>query len=89
MRIKLADWCCLHSPRKYKKTCEEAKRYAMHYVDHPLKEMKENREESALERYPFILDLYRELRDRILVRPTHERPIAGRDTAACLMSWSM
>ena len=90
MRLRLADWCFLYTPRRYKKTCEDVKRYAMHYVDHALKDMKENGDEAASDSHPFILDLYKELRDPILVRDQLMNVlIAGRDTTACLMSWSM
>ena len=90
MRIRLADWCFLYNPRKYKKACEHVKRYALHYVDHALKDMRDNGEEAALKNHPFILDLYKELQDPTLVRDQLLNVlIAGRDTTACLMSWSM
>jgi cytochrome P450 len=90
MRLRLADWCFLYTPLKYKKSCNMVKRYAMHYVNHALKDMKENGEEAAQEHHPFILDLYKELQDPILVRDQLMNVlIAGRDTTACLMSWAL
>ncbi|KAG0649621.1 Cytochrome P450 [Hyphodiscus hymeniophilus] len=90
MRLRLADWCFLYTPRKYTKTCDQVKKYAMRYVDHALMDMKEHGEEAALEHHPFILDLYKELHDPILVRDQLMNVlIAGRDTTACLMSWSI
>ncbi|ELR09120.1 hypothetical protein GMDG_03700 [Pseudogymnoascus destructans 20631-21] len=50
--------------------------------------MKNNGEKAASEKHAFILDLYKELQDSILVgdQLVHVL-IAGRDTTACLMSW--
>ncbi|KAL5344729.1 hypothetical protein ACLOAV_010421 [Pseudogymnoascus australis] len=89
MRLRLADWCFLYTPPKYKKSCSLVKGYAMRYVNHALNDMKENGEESAFEHHPFILDLYKELKDPILVRDQLMNVlIAGRDTTACLLSWA-
>lgn len=90
MRLRLADWCFLYSPPKYKKACAMVKGYATRYVDHALKDMKENGEEEASEHHPFILELYQELKDPVLVRDQLMNVlIAGRDTTACLMSWAL
>jgi len=89
MRLRLANFCFLYNPSKFKKACGQVKRYATHYVNHALKDMDENGEESASERHPFILDLFKELQDRVLVRDQLMNVlIAGRDTTACLMSWA-
>ena len=81
MRLRLADWCFLYTPPKYKKSCSMVKGYAMRYVNHALKDMKENGEEAAFEHHPFILDLYKELKDPILVRDQLMNVlIAGRET---------
>lgn len=62
----------------------------MRYVDHALRDMKENGEEAALERHSFILELYKELNDPILVRDQLMNVlIIGRDTTACLLSWAL
>jgi cytochrome P450 len=90
LRLRLANFCFLYNPPKFKRACTEIKRYATHYVNHALKDMEEKGEESASERHPFILDLYKELQDRILVRDQLMNVlIAGRDTTACLLSWSL
>jgi hypothetical protein len=66
------------------------KGYAMRYLNHALKDMKENGEEAAFEHHPFILDLYKELKDPILVRDQLMNVlITGRDTTACLLSWAL
>ena len=90
MRLRLADWCWLYSPGKFKKACGMIKKYAAHYVDHALQAKAENGEEAAAELHPFILDLYKELQDPVLVRDQLMNVlIAGRDTTACLMTWSL
>ncbi|KAI9042411.1 longevity assurance proteins LAG1/LAC1 [Aspergillus affinis] len=51
--------------------------------------VKENGEEAALKRHTFIIDLYKELQDPVLVRDQLVHVlIAGRDTTACLISWT-
>lgn len=90
MRLRLANFCFLYNPSKFKKASGQVKRYATQYVNHALKNMDENGEESASERHPFILDLFKELQDRVLVRDQLMNVlIAGRDTTACLMSWAL
>ena len=89
MRLRLANWCFLYSPPKYKKSCSMVKGYAMRYVDHALKDLTKIGEK-AFEHHPFILDLYKELKDPILVRDQLLNVlIAGRDTTACLLSWTL
>jgi hypothetical protein len=59
-------------------------------VNHALKVKEENGEEFASERHPFILDLYKELQDRVLVRDQLMNfLIAGRDITACLPCWDL
>ena len=90
MRLRLVNFCFLYSPLKFKKACGQVKRYATYYVNHALKDKDEHGEESASERHPFILDLFKELQDPVLVRDQlMDVLIAGRDTTACLMSWAL
>ncbi|KAF7868659.1 hypothetical protein EAF04_005189 [Stromatinia cepivora] len=89
MRVRLAEWYWLYNPTNYKKSCSMGKRYAMQYVDHALKDMNENGTEEASKRHPFIIDLYQELRDPVLIRDQLMNILmAGRDTTACLMTWA-
>lgn len=90
IRTRLSDWCWLYNPPKFKKSCSIVKNYAMRYVKHALTDMEENGAEAAFERHPFIIDLYQELRDPSLVRDQLIHVLmAGRDTTACLLSWSL
>lgn len=87
IRIRLADFCWLYSPTKYNEACKTVKLYADHFVQQALQE-KESKASSDL--HTFILDLHEELNHAALVRDQLMRIlIAGRDTTACLMSWTM
>ncbi|APA06311.1 hypothetical protein sscle_01g010810 [Sclerotinia sclerotiorum 1980 UF-70] len=87
IRVHLTEWHWLYNPSNYKKSCSIGKRYAMQYVDHALKDMNQNGTEEASKRHHFIIDLYQELRDPVLVRDQLMNILmAGRDTTACLMT---
>ncbi|CZR65420.1 related to cytochrome P450 CYP4/CYP19/CYP26 subfamilies [Phialocephala subalpina] len=90
LRLRLADFEWLYKPKKYREACAVVKQYADHFVAQALKARDEIGKEAAYEEYPFILDLYEDLKDPALVRDhlVHVL-IAGRDTTACLMSWAM
>ncbi|TGO26183.1 hypothetical protein BPAE_0065g00580 [Botrytis paeoniae] len=89
LRLRLSDLCWLYTPPQYTSACRQIKKYAEHFVHQALHDRKENRD-AALERHPFILDLYDELRDVGLVRDQLLHVLlVGRDTAACLLSWTL
>ncbi|KAI9892832.1 MAG: hypothetical protein M1814_000991 [Vezdaea aestivalis] len=82
IRLRLADLHWLYAPAKFRKACKDVKSYAAHFVYQALGE-GEQTEGKAL-----ILDLYKELKDPLLVRDQLMHVlIAGRDTTACTMSW--
>lgn len=90
IRLRLADLQWLYTPSKFKRACNDVKAYADHFVAIALKDLAEKGEESASTRHPFIVDLYRELGDPSRVRDQLVHVlIAGRDTTACLMSWTL
>ncbi|KAJ6105342.1 Cytochrome P450 E-class [Penicillium sp. IBT 18751x] len=89
LRLRLADFEWIWKPAKFQAACAVVKRYATHFVQRALKDMEKNGEEAASERHPFIIDLYKELQDPVGVRDQLVNVlIAGRDTTACLMSWT-
>ncbi|PSN66381.1 cytochrome P450 [Corynespora cassiicola Philippines] len=89
IRLRLADFHWLHRSSKYSEACNVVKKYADHFVSQALACRDREGEEAASERYPFILDLYKDLNDTALVRDQLVNVlIAGRDTTACLMSWT-
>ncbi len=90
IRLRLADLHWLYNPQKFRAACGVVKRYASHFVSQALESAERQGDEIALSRYPFILDLHRDLEDPDLVRDQLMHVlIAGRDTTACLMSWTL
>ena len=90
IRIRLADFHWLYKTRKFKNACAVVKQYAAHFVSQALKDKKDNGDEAMKGRHAFILDLYEGLKDPDLVRDQLVHVlIAGRDTTACLMSWTL
>jgi cytochrome P450 len=89
MRMRLAEFCWLYNPSKYRRSCNVLREYASRFVHNALEDVKANGEEMAEKRHPFTVDLLRELKDPKLVRDQLMNVlIAGRDTTACLMSWA-
>lgn len=89
IRLRLPDLEWVWKPAKFREACTVIKKYAAHFVQLALEDMKNNGEEAASEKYAFIVDLYKELQDPVLVRDQLVHVlIAGRDTTACLMSWT-
>jgi cytochrome P450 len=89
IRLRLADLEWVWKPAKFRTACAVVKKYAAHFVQLALEDMKNNGEEAASKKHAFILDLYKELQDPVLVRDQLVHVlIAGRDTTACLMSWA-
>ncbi|CAG8900248.1 unnamed protein product [Penicillium egyptiacum] len=90
IRLRLADLEWIYKPAKFREACAVVKRYASHFVQLALDDMEKNGEEAASEKHAFILELYKEMRDPVLVRDQLVHVlIAGRDTTACLMSWAL
>jgi len=91
-RIRLADLYWLYTPGAFSEACNTVKQYAHHFVKQALKEMQEREKhgEEGKPSHAFILDLYEELKDEEKVRDQLIHVLlAGRDTTACLMSWTM
>lgn len=89
IRMRLADWCWIYSPPRYRTACTQINNYATHYVHRALKDLEDNGEEAASQRHPFIIDLFREIQDPNVIRDQLMNVLlAGRDTTACLMSWA-
>lgn len=91
-RGRLGDFYWAYTPKRFSKACKAIKSYIDDYVKNakgtPGKAPGFG-EEYASDRYAFINDLYDELQDPILVRDQLVNVLlAGRDTTACLMSWT-
>lgn len=90
IRLRLADLAWLYSPKKYHEACKRVHEWASFFADKALDYMEEHGEEAASEKYAFIVDLWRDMQNRTLVRDQLLHVlIAGRDTTACLMSWTL
>ncbi|KAF4634249.1 hypothetical protein G7Y89_g3854 [Cudoniella acicularis] len=90
LKLRLADFHWLYGTEKSKTSCTVVKQYVDRFVTQALKYKGKNGQESASERYPFILDLYKDLKDPALVRDQLVNVfITGRYTTACLMSWAV
>lgn len=88
IRLRLADLHWLYTPTKFVKACDNVKRYAAHFVNKALNYKDGVSSSQSSEGIALILDLYRELKDPLLVRDQLIHVlIAGRDTTACTMSW--
>lgn len=87
LRIRLQDLYWVLSPSKYRAACRKVKEFADNIVRRALRENGHNATEHG---YAFIRDLYEELRDPALVRDQLANVLlAGRDTTACLLSWTL
>ena len=90
VRLPMAELCFLYNTWGYRNSCSIVRRYADHFVQKALQQAREYGHNEAGHKYPFILDLYNEYQDTSLVRDQLVNVLlAGRDTTACTMSWTM
>ena len=90
MRVRLADLAVIYNPPKFKKACRTVSDWAGHFSDKALKYKGEFGDKAASEKFPFIIDLWKEMKDPKLVKDQLLHVlIAGRDSTACLLSWTL
>ena len=88
LRTRLQDFYWAYSPLRYRVACRGVKEFANVFVRQALQE--KNRTGPDAERYAFIQDLYDEIQDPVLVRDQLVNVLlAGRDTTAYLLSWTL
>lgn len=88
LRARLQDFYWAYSPARYQAACRGIKEFANVFVRRALEE--KNRTGPDSDRYAFIQDLYDEMQDPALVRDQLVNVLlAGRDTTACLLSWTL
>ena len=88
LRVRLQDFYWAYSPARYKAACRGIKEFANIFVEQALQE--KNRTGPDSDRYAFIQDLYDEMKNPVLVRDQLVNVLlAGRDTTACLLSWTL
>jgi cytochrome P450 len=91
-RGRLGDLYWAYTPVRLNKACKAIKIYVDGYVQNALKSLEKTREssEDIVGQFAFIRELQDELQDPILVRDQLVNCLlAGRDTTACLMSWTL
>ncbi len=89
-RVRLQYLYWAYSPSKYRDSCSTVKAFASIYVNRALRNKEKKTEGEDADRYAFIQDLYDELKDPKLVRDQLVNVLlAGRDTTACLLSWTL
>lgn len=91
-RGRLGDLYWAYTPARFKKACKAIKIYVDGYVESALGSLdgSEESSEDIKGQFAFIRELQDELKDPILVRDQLVNCLlAGRDTTACLMSWTL
>jgi cytochrome P450 len=90
IRVRLADGAWLYNPPKFRKACKAVREWAAFFAAKAMKYKDEVGEDAAAEKYAFIIDLWREMRDFELVcdQLLHIL-VAGRDSTASLLSWTL
>ena len=83
-RARLGDIYWAYTPARYTKACDAIKRYVDDYVKVALAQTDISGSTD------FIEELFEELKDPVLVRDQLVNVLlAGRDTTACLMTWTV
>jgi cytochrome P450 len=91
-RGRLGDLYWAYTPARYRKACKSIKVYVDGYVQSALGDLakQEKSSKNGPDHFVFIKELQDELKDPILVRDQLVNCLlAGRDTTACLMSWTL
>ncbi|KAJ4413393.1 hypothetical protein N0V82_008562, partial [Gnomoniopsis sp. IMI 355080] len=89
IRLRLADLFWVYTPPSFRRSCKNVQKWGSFFANKAIDYLEEYGEEAASVKYPFIVDLWRDMRDRDLVRDQLLHVlIAGRDTTACLLSWT-
>lgn len=89
-RVRLMDFNWVYTSSRYRSSCQTVKAFATIFVHQALRDRDKGVNEEDPDRYAFIQDLYNELKDPKLVRDQLVNVLlAGRDTTACLLSWTM
>ena len=90
IRVRLADLAWLYNPAKFRKACKGVRDWATFFAGKAMKYKDDVGEEKASEKYSFIIDLWKEMRDEELVRDQLLHIlVAGRDSTASLLSWTL
>lgn len=90
LRSRLGDFYWAYNPSHYKAACDRIKDFADGFIKRALSTDGKDAVGESNGRYAFIRDLYAEYKDPTLVRDQLINILlAGRDTTACLLSWTL
>ncbi|OAA53511.1 Cytochrome P450 [Niveomyces insectorum RCEF 264] len=89
VRVRLADGAWLYNPPRFRRACRAVRDWAAQFVRAALACQAAVGDDAAAEKYAFILDLWRAMRDPELVRDQLLHVlVAGQDSTASLLSWT-
>jgi cytochrome P450 len=90
IRVRLADAAFLYRPARFRKACKTVRDWATCFASNAITYKDKYGEEAAAEKYPFIIDLWKEMQDFDLVRDQLLHVlVAGRDSTASLLCWTV
>jgi cytochrome P450 len=90
IRVRLADLAWIYNPPKFRRACKVVRDWATYFADKALDHKNDVGKEKASEKYPFIIDLWEGMGDKALVRDQLLHILlAGRDSTASLLSWTL
>lgn len=90
LRTRLMDIHWIYHPSRYRTACGNVKAYADGFVERALQERTKTTAEETSDSYTFVEDLCTEIEDPALIRDQLVNVLlAGRDTTACLLSWTL
>jgi hypothetical protein len=72
IRIRLAELAWVYTPRRFTSACENVRAWALFFANKALDYKDIHGVDAARERYPFIIDLWDEMRDRNMVRDQYD-----------------
>lgn len=88
--LRLAKLAWFYEPPTFRNACKGVREWAKFFSGKALDCLERQGEEVAREKYAFIVELWKDMQDRELVRDQLLHVlIAGRDTTACLLSWTL
>ncbi|KAK0724222.1 cytochrome P450 [Lasiosphaeris hirsuta] len=89
IRAWLADLGWLYRPSKFRKSCKAVRDWATFIAAKAFRYKDEFGEEAAMEKYAFVIDMWKEMQDFDMVRDQLLHILlAGRDSTASLLCWT-
>ena len=90
LRMRLMDFYWIYNPSQYRIACRNVKACADGIVERALQKKTKIMGEKTSGMYTFVEDLCTEIEDPKLIRDQLVNVLlAGRDTTACLLSWTL